>query len=307
MTTLKLFASFVLAAAIVSTLSAETRCPGNVASLPVRQVQSTAIVIPVEVNQSGPYDFMVDTGAQVTSIDSSLAAELHLKPQSVVGVTGAATYARGGLVNLDRLQAGTQVVEGSPAVTIDIALSGIQDRRVRGILGGSFLEHFDVLIDNRRHLMCLDDTDAMASAIRGERIPLAEPYGPQTDLPFTRPIEVSARLSATAPTPILLRLDSGSNVPALYSTYKWRRPASLQQIQQFKRMAYGIEQDFALLAPQELRIGRSGSMDVSFVIPLNQVGNGGPTPREDGVLPTLAYQRVFISCKGGYAVLQAWD
>src|SRR5205823_720612 len=109
---MSLFKCLLFATLLFETVPAaqgEARCPGNVASLPVRQVQSTAIVIPVEVNQSGPYDFMVDTGAQVTSIDSSLAAELHLKPQSVVGVTGAVTYARGALVNLDRLQAGTQV------------------------------------------------------------------------------------------------------------------------------------------------------------------------------------------------------
>ena len=126
------------------------------------------------------------------------------------------------------------VVEDSPAVTIDIAQSGILDPRVRGILGGSFLEHFDVLIDNRRHLICLDDKGDMAAAIKGERIPLAEPYGPQTDIPFTRPIEISARLSAMTPVSVLLRLDSGSNVPALYSWEKWMRPATLRQLQHFK-------------------------------------------------------------------------
>jgi len=30
---------------------------------------------------------------------------------------------------------------------------GMVDRRVRGILGGSFLEHYDLLIDNGRRLV----------------------------------------------------------------------------------------------------------------------------------------------------------
>jgi hypothetical protein len=39
---------------------------------------------PVGINQRGPFDFMVDTGSQVTVIDPSLAAQLELKPQGEV-------------------------------------------------------------------------------------------------------------------------------------------------------------------------------------------------------------------------------
>ena len=88
-----LFATLV--SQVLPAAQGEARCPGNLASLPVHQVLSSAIVIPVEVNHFGPYDFIVDTGAQVSSIDGSLAAVLHLKPQRVVGVAGAATYAPG--------------------------------------------------------------------------------------------------------------------------------------------------------------------------------------------------------------------
>lgn len=146
----------------------------------------------------GPFDFIVDTGAQISSIDTSLIAELHLKVQRAVRVASVATYVRSDLVNLDYLQAGDKVVKNSHAVTFDMTELGMVDRRVRGILGGSFLEHYDLLIDYGRRLVYLDDTGALASATKGERIPLAEPYGAQTDTPFTRPIEILARLSAMA-------------------------------------------------------------------------------------------------------------
>ena len=50
-------------------LHAEPHCPGNVTSVPLRLVQRSQIVVPVMINRSGPYDFMVDTGAQVTTVD----------------------------------------------------------------------------------------------------------------------------------------------------------------------------------------------------------------------------------------------
>lgn len=81
----------------------------------------------------------------------------------------------------------------------------------------------------------------------------------------------------------------------------------MQPIRHLKRRAYGIEQNFAVLPAQELHIGASVLKEVSFAIPMNFVGDGGPAPREDGILPTLAYERVFINFSGGYVVLQDWD
>ena len=74
----KWFASLVFATSMVSALTAETRCPGNVPSLPFRLVNRYQMIVAVSVNHSGPYDFLLDTGMQVTAVDLSLATELHL-------------------------------------------------------------------------------------------------------------------------------------------------------------------------------------------------------------------------------------
>jgi hypothetical protein len=114
MTNLKWFASLVLSATVVSTVSAETRCPGNVASITPRIVQGALIVIPVKVNEAGPFDFMVDTGSQVTVIDPSLASQLDLKAQARVGLVSVASFAQASATILDTLEAGSKVVEKSP-------------------------------------------------------------------------------------------------------------------------------------------------------------------------------------------------
>ena len=252
-----------------------------------------------------PYDFLVDTGAQVTTIDASLAAELHLKPQSTVGVGGASTYSRSEAITIDLLRAGDHSVANTLAVVQKMAQLTAVDPRIRGILGGNFLEHFDILIDNGHRILCLDDSGALASSIRGERVALAEPRGANRDLPFTRPIVVTARLSNFGKTPLLLRLDSGSNSPLLYPGIAGLGMARANSAQVLKRTVGGTEQKFAVLPPQNIQIGKVALKQISFVSPMNSVG-AGPAPREDGLLPTIAYQRVFISCSGGYVTLDPW-
>ena len=283
----------------------EAHCPGNVASLTLRLVQGTLIVVAVEANHSGPYDFLVDTGAQVNTIDVSLAAQLHLKPQGTVGVGGAATFSRREEVTIDTLAAGHHAAANSLAVVEDLAQLRAADPRIRGILGGSFLQHFDMLIDNGQRLLCLDDSGALMTAVKGERIKFAEPYGTGKDLPFTRPIVLSARLSSLGTTPVILRLDSGSNVPMLYANNALLSLVAAKHSGVLKRTVSGVEQQFAVLPPQDVEIGKSPLRQVAFTVPMNAVGNG-QAPREDGLLPTIAYRRVFISCSGGYVALDPW-
>ena len=81
MSTFKRFASFVLAATSVPALPAEPHCPGNVASVPFHLTNSYQTIVAVSVNHFGPYNFLLDTGTQVTMVDPSLAAELDLNTQ----------------------------------------------------------------------------------------------------------------------------------------------------------------------------------------------------------------------------------
>src|ERR1039458_5955944 len=93
---LKWLVALTLAAVSLSVVKAEPHCPGNVNSLPLRLVQRSQIVVPVTINHTGPFDFMVDTGAQVMTVDPALAAELNLKMQGTAGVTGAGGFGHGG-------------------------------------------------------------------------------------------------------------------------------------------------------------------------------------------------------------------
>jgi len=117
---------------------------------------------------------------------------------------------------------------------------------------------------------------------------------------------VAARLSAGDARPVLLRLDSGSNAPLLYTADAVVRSKSEEKGLILERVANGAKQSFSVLPPRDIQIGTHTVRQVSFVMPMNSVGNG-PTQREDGLLPTMAFRRVFITCSGGYVTLESWE
>ena len=81
MSLIKCLASISLAAITLPALYSQPRCPGNIASLPFHLVQRSRIILPVVINHTGPYPFLLDTGTGSTILDPSLATELHLKTQ----------------------------------------------------------------------------------------------------------------------------------------------------------------------------------------------------------------------------------
>jgi len=139
---MSLFKCLLVASLVSQTLPAahgEANCPGNVASLTLRLVQGALIIVPIKINHSGPYEFVVDTGAQVTTIEPSLAAELGVKAQGTTGVGGVATYARTAYSYLDWIDAGKHSVPNVIAVIQEMTQLKAADSRIRGILGGNFL------------------------------------------------------------------------------------------------------------------------------------------------------------------------
>jgi hypothetical protein len=297
---IQLLAAVSVALTILPAIEAEPRCPGNTASVTPRLVQHALIVIPVRINQAGPFDFMVDTGSQVTLIDPSLAAQLDLKPQSKVALVSVASYAQASATVLDTLEADSKVVEKTPAIVQDLRPIQAADPRIRGVLGESFLAHFDLFVDYQHKLLCLDETSAMRNGVRGEHIPFVPPQYPEDELPFMERLVISVRLSGTGRRPILLQLDSGSDGLILFA----RSEANSTLLRQATLQVDGVTRKqcaFAVLPPQDMQIGTRTLSHVYFVTPVS-VEQNVPTMETDGVLPTVLFQRVFISGLGHYVV-----
>ena len=304
MRTMRWLASASLAVVVFPALCAEPHCPGNAASIRPRFTGRSLIAVPVMLDNTGPYDFVVDTGAQITTIDPQLAAELHPKPLGATHVTGVGTYSRAAYAQLASLQAGTYSVK-DPLVLVQ-ELSQVQqtDPRIRGILGENFLEHFDLLIDYEHRIICLDETKQLQGAVKGERIALTPPRNAEGYNAFMLPMVLAIRVSGIENRPLLLELDSGIDVPLLFECGKDVPRVKTFGGNQGRRQADEVAQAFAVLMPQDMRVGGHFFRQVSFVTPVATGKEIPVKPDVDGVLPTALFRTAFISYADRFAVLE---
>jgi hypothetical protein len=296
MTTAKWLASLVVTATIVPALPAESHCPGNVASLRFRLVNRYQIVLPVSINHSGPYLFLLDTGMQITAVDPSLAAQLHLQPQGTAVVAGTGSRQPASIAQLDLLEAGSHAVANPRVFVYDLKKLHIQ-----GILGEDFLEHFDMLIDNVHGLLCLDDSGALRADVKGPHIALIAQAEPEQgsalpDLPI-----ILVRLP-DATRPVRLMLDSGANGAILYNTLEYLAPRQRGYLQ--GTGVDGKQLIFSALPPQNVKIGLLELSGVPFVS-LAGTQTDARAKGFDGNLTLGLFRRVFIDHADNFAILEA--
>lgn len=304
MTIHKWFASVVLASATVSTLCAETRCPGNVASVPLQVVNRYQVLLGVSINHSGPYIFLLDTGSQVTLVDLSLAQKLHFSVHDSANVISAAgTHASASFAQIDRIDAGSHGVTNQMVLVSDLKEVNSVIRPVQGILGEDFLDRFDMLIDNAHRMLCLDDSTVLGANVKGPRIAVITSTQSVDSQPAPHKLIVEAQLSS-AKRPVRLALDSGSNGSVLYnlSPFTARALFSATSIQEVQ--VDGVRRAFSVLPPQEVIIGPFDLPRVSFIVPQGAEANAHMA--EDGVLPTGLFRGVFVDHVNHSAILEPW-
>jgi hypothetical protein len=298
------FAFVLFPAALFSALWAESRCPGNADSIRLRFAGRSLIAVPVMLDGTGPYDFVVDTGAQITTIDPKLADELHPKALGTTHVTGVGTYSRAAYAQLGSLQAGRYSVKDPLVIVQDLSQIQQADPHIRGILGENFLEHFDLLIDYEHRLLCLDETKQLQAAVKGERVALTPPRHAERYSAFMLPMVISIRISGIEDRPLLLELDSGIDVPLLFECGKQVPHVKTFGAEQGRRLPDEVTQAFAVLMPQDMQVGGHSFRQVSFVTPVATGKEIPVKPDVDGVLPTILFRSAFISYGDGFAVLQ---
>ena len=273
--------SFVLFG--VSNLQGASQCPGNAESVQYHSLKRFEITIPVTINGSGPYEFMVDTGSESTIIEPSLAAELGLKPIGNADVVAGVRHIAANVVAPEVIEVGSHTFHQHSISVASLAHLRELHTRLRGILGEDFLMGFDLLIDRGKKILCLDPTADMRGSIRGERISIVR-QGIE-DPGMAQSILVPVRLSGQKSRTMYLRLDSGANTPILYvNPSKWE-PRDERAKALRANVVGGSTESFKTIAPLEIRIGNHIMSDITFAAPIaskqNVVFAG-----EDGLLPT---------------------
>jgi hypothetical protein len=131
--------------------SGRTQRPSSPDALPLtlQGPGGAALIVPVRINDRGPYDFILDTGATLTCVDTALAEELGLPPVRGVVAQGATigTSGRVDLFRLESLSLGDASVEGLNVCGIDMGSMQQMGLNARGLLGLNFLKQFEVTLD----------------------------------------------------------------------------------------------------------------------------------------------------------------
>jgi hypothetical protein len=166
---MKRFFVLLIATFIPATLNAETGCPANITAIPFHNVNHHEMIVEVAINHSGPYEFLFDTGTQVTVVDQSLAAELHLEAKGKAAVAGISFQGPALFAQLDTVELGDHAATNQDVVVYDMQRLQSAGFAIRGLLGADFLSQFDVLINNALKVVCVDDTGAMLQGVNRER------------------------------------------------------------------------------------------------------------------------------------------
>lgn len=133
------------AALLLASLPAIAAAP--VGSVPYRVDYDGWIIVPVRLNGSGPYDFVVDTGATHSIVFETLAREQGLAlsggpDQTVIGLRSDGLFPTYDIGDLD--------VGGAALpdlVSVVLADWSVDRRAPRGVLGLDFLSRFYVVFD----------------------------------------------------------------------------------------------------------------------------------------------------------------
>jgi len=300
----KWFASLVLALNLVSALAAESGCPGNSESLPLRTVNRHQIVVAVSVNHSGPFPFLLDTGSQLSILDSHLADALHLSLEGEAVLAGAGFNDAASFAQVDSMGAGSHLVSNKKLVVYNLQNLRSADLSIQGVLGEDVLEQFDVMIDNAHHVACFDDPNSMSTAIKGARIELLAPALAKDGVRLAESLIVQAKLS-DGMRPVRMKLDSGANTSFLYDASEVLAIGAYRGASWHGAGANGTQRAFSALPAQDVKIGTVQLSKVGFITSTG-VKKDSRTSDFDGLLAMGLFRRVFMNHAEHYVVLEPW-
>jgi len=296
-----------IGACATTMMHAAPQCPRGINGIPYRNLGLSQIGLQVMIDDLGPFEFIIDTGAQITVLDPAIAARLGLRSRGTVGVLSVSRFAQSDIVDLESISIGPYRVAKLSVALQDLDRLRSSHSEIHGILGLDFLMHFDLLIDNAHRLICLDESREMQAAILGDRIGVVRHDEANASSRYVAPVLVPVHLPGDREQNTVLRVDSGSSAPLLFSNRGDILPW-LQKAHASSGNVSGTSKRLLLAAlpAQSVRIANHLERQIVFLTP---IGDGSPRYKEmeDGLLPTALFKEVLISFRDGFVVFNPHD
>ena len=113
------------------------------------------IIVQAMLNDAGPFNFLLDTGATHTVIDPSLARQLQLPVIGKASLTTVSDVREDQLARLKAVRVGRSEISELGAVIDRLDQVKLKAPGIRGVLGEDFLSNFDFLIDFKERTLRL--------------------------------------------------------------------------------------------------------------------------------------------------------
>ena len=288
---------FFLALTLSSTMAAHSAEAAGQRGhrVPFRTVGESMIVVPVEINGAGPFNFLLDTGTTRTMVDEKLAEQLalHAVAQTTLKLTGISGTSAVTLVGVESVG-----VAGETVRDLHLNVRKSFPAGVRGILGEDFLARFDVLIDYRQHALELSaDRSLLAASLEGEHLPFSM-HGAFGGAPTGNRIVIQGHAREFDDKQLSFLLDSGTDSFVLFpSAANGLNAISLKSdpVAPAQHTSDGL----SIRRRQVRYLFLEGATvpNVSAV-----VVDGRDAIDADGVIPTAWFKSLFICHSGGYVI-----
>ena len=252
------------------------------------------LIVPVSINGSGPYPFLLDTGSNSTLVRNELLDTLGISSKKLISanVTAGVTYLRQTVaecVTVAGLSINGLEIEGIEAD--QISRLGVS---IQGVLGEDFLKHFDILIDNHAKTLTMDHSFNLAHSLTGDHLPLSF-SGMRSGHSTVDRLVLGLKLPPSQSTTHLL-IDSGTNYATVFPSKPMPHRGGAIPGGTFHTF---IGNSRCRIDFVTLKFGTNAFPDLRLA---SCEGLTRDKVDVDGTLPTNIFDRLFISHVSGYAI-----
>jgi len=252
-----------------------------------RLVRNTVIVVPMMADGQGPFDFVLDTGADTTILDPSLADKLALSSLTRIQQTTLAGIQASSVSRIPILGSGQVQVRNLPVLVQDLAEIRKMDPQIQGIAGQDFLSRFNYLLDYSKHTIRFELADEIRDTVEGDRVPVEV---------STNKIIVASEGRAYHEATLRLRLDSGANSVVVMRTAS----RALDLLAQKGGLAATSSGQVGMQVGRldQLKIGSQRFQDIAVALSsLDSDERYG-----DGLLPTTLFRSLYVNSREFFVV-----
>ena len=275
-----------VAVAILALISAAT-AGATPSWVPLAIDPAGAIIVHVRINDSGPFPFLLDTGASHSVMSDALIERLKLEivaRTTVMTSTGSETRP---VVRVTQTSIGSVRSENLLASVAPSSQLATIARGIDGIIGQDFLFSFNYTLDYRRRRLVW--TESMSND-EGTRIPLVAQRGRYL---------AQVALDGTGRTALLVP-DSGANGFVMFARNgRTRVPLESTPHAMSVRTISG-RHTVRTMMMRELRLGDMTVRDQ----PVAVIARDGDASEGDGLLPLHLFASVSFNARDGYLLLR---